>query len=47
MALALYFFAGACWVPVVVMQIRMRDMAKAALETGSPLPARYWRMDRW
>lgn len=47
LALALYFFAGACWVPVVVMQMRMRDMAKAALETGAPLPERYWRMDRW
>lgn len=32
---------------VVVMQMRMRDMAKAALETGTPLPERYWRMDRW
>ncbi len=47
LALALYFFAGACWVPVVVMQIKMRDMARVALETGVPLPERYWRMDRW
>ncbi len=46
-ALVLYFFAGACWVPVVWMQIKMRDMAKVALETGSPLPERYWRLDRW
>ena len=45
--LALYFFAGACWLPVVWMQIKMRDMAKMALETGSPLPERYWNMDRW
>ena len=47
LALALYFFAGACWVPVVWMQMRMRDMAKEALENGTPLPARYWRMDKW
>lgn len=47
LALALYFFAGACWVPVVAMQIKMRDMAKIALETGTPLPGQYWRMDRW
>jgi uncharacterized membrane protein len=29
------------------MQIRMRDMAKQALETGGELPARYWKYDRW
>ncbi len=45
--LALYFFVGACWLPVVWMQIRMRDMAKAAMETGAPLPARYWKFDCW
>lgn len=47
LSLALYFLAGACWLPVVWMQIKMRDMAKASLETGVPLPDRYWRMDRW
>lgn len=46
-SLILYFFAGACWVPVVWMQIRMRDMARSALETGTALPDRYWRFDRW
>lgn len=45
--LALYFFAGACWLPVVWMQIQMRDMAKIALESKTPLPARYWKMDKW
>ena len=44
---ALYLFAGACWLPVVWMQIKMRDMAKEALEIGQPLPERYWRLDRW
>ncbi len=43
----LYFFAGACWLPVVWMQIRMRNMARQALETGEPLPECYWKMDRW
>lgn len=46
-SLILYFFAGACWVPVVWMQIKMRDMAKVALETNTALPDRYWRFDRW
>jgi uncharacterized membrane protein len=45
--LILYFFAGACWLPVLWMQVRMRDMAKAALETGEALPTRYWKMERW
>jgi uncharacterized membrane protein len=46
-SLILYLFAGACWVPVVWMQIKMRDMAKIAIETGNALPDRYWRFDRW
>ncbi len=45
--LVLYLFAGACWLPVVWMQMEMRDMAKQALHAGAPLPARYWRFDRW
>jgi uncharacterized membrane protein len=45
--LVLYLFAGACWIPVVWMQIKMRDMAKESLATGVPLPERYWQMDRW
>lgn len=47
LSLALYFLAGVCWLPVVWMQIKMRDMAQAALTTGVPLPSRYWRMDAW
>ena len=46
-SLLLYGFAGVCWLPVVWMQICMRDMAKEALATGTVLPARYWRFDRW
>lgn len=45
--LGLYLFAGLCWLPVVWMQIKMRDMAKIAHETGALLPERYWRFDRW
>jgi uncharacterized membrane protein len=47
LALILYFFAGACWLPVVWMQIQMRDMAKAALDSNQPLPERYWQLNRW
>jgi uncharacterized membrane protein len=42
----LYLFAGACWLPVVWMQIRMREMARLAMEEGSELPNRYWRFFR-
>lgn len=45
--LILYGFAGICWLPVVWIQIRMRDMARIAAETGSSLPPRYWAYDRW
>ncbi len=43
---ALYVLAGLCWLPVVWLQIVMRDMATAALAEGRALPARYHRMDR-
>lgn len=46
-ALSLYFFAAGCWLPVVWIQIKMRDLAKAAKERGEPLPLRYWQFNRW
>jgi uncharacterized membrane protein len=42
-SVALYLLAGACWLPVVWMQIRMRDMAVDAAQSRSPLPQQYWR----
>lgn len=47
LGVALYFFAGACWLPVVCMQIKMRDMAKVSLEENKVLPQLYWKMDRY
>ena len=46
-ALLLIAFAGACWLPVVWMQIKMRDVAKEAVALNSELPASYWRMEFW
>lgn len=46
-ALILYFFAGACWVPVVWMQIKMRDMARIAVESNTPLPDKYWQYSKY
>jgi uncharacterized membrane protein len=42
----LYLAAGACWLPVVWLQIRMRDVAAAAAADGRPLPALYRRHAR-
>ncbi len=39
---ALYFVAGACWLPVVWLQIRMRKLARHAMETESALPQQFW-----
>ena len=40
-ALALYVFVGACWLPVVWIQRRLRDLARAAVDANATLPARY------
>ncbi|RZT05976.1 Uncharacterized membrane protein [Duganella sp. CF402] len=43
---ALYLLAGACWLPVVWLQLRMRDMAALAARNGEELPSRYWRYEK-
>lgn len=45
-SIALYVLAGACWLPVVWLQLRMRDMAVAAAQSGETLPARYWHYEK-
>ncbi|WFU72775.1 MULTISPECIES: DUF2269 domain-containing protein [unclassified Bradyrhizobium] len=45
-SLALYVFAGLFWVPVVFMQIEMRDLARKAAEQRSALPERYFLLFR-
>ncbi|RZJ12773.1 MAG: DUF2269 domain-containing protein [Rubrivivax sp.] len=40
---ALYFLAGACWLPVVWLQIRMRRIAEGAAAAGQSLPPLYFR----
>jgi uncharacterized membrane protein len=47
-ALILYSIAGACWLPVVWLQLQMRNMANVAATTGAGLPDRYFRFfDIW
>jgi uncharacterized membrane protein len=45
-SLALYGLAGAFWLPVVWLQARMRDLARAAATSGQPLPVRYHELYR-
>ena len=40
-SLALYVVAGLFWIPVIFMQIEMRDLARAAAAQGASLPPRY------
>ena len=46
-SLALYVLTGVCWLPVVWIQARLRDLARDAAAQGAPLPARYRRLFRW
>lgn len=47
-SLGLFALAGACWLPVVWLQIRMQHVAADAVARGTPLPDIYWRMaHRW
>jgi len=46
LSLVLYALAGACWVPVVWLQIRMRRIADDAVARGTGLPPLYRRYFR-
>lgn len=44
LSIALYILTGAFWLPVVWIQIQMRDLALASAKVGSPLPSRYHKL---
>ena len=46
LSILLYLVVGAFWLPVVALQIRMRDLAIQARDSGAPLPAAYHRLYR-
>ena len=46
LAMILYLVAGACWLPVVAIQMRVRDLASVAVARGEPLPPRYHSLMR-
>ena len=45
-SLVLYAVAGAFWVPVIFMQVEMRDLARVAAANGASLPPRYFTLFR-
>jgi uncharacterized membrane protein len=46
LSIILYLVTGAFWLPVVWIQIQMRDLAALAASQGKPLPARYYTLFR-
>jgi uncharacterized membrane protein len=46
-SILLYGLVGCAWWPVVLLQGRMRDLAREAEDRGTPLPAQYFRYFRW
>ena len=46
LSVLLYLLTGAFWLPVVWIQMQMRDLAVAAVREGRPLPQRYHRLFR-
>jgi uncharacterized membrane protein len=47
LSILLYLVVGAFWLPVLWMQLRMRDLAADAAVRDAALPAEYHRLFRW
>jgi uncharacterized membrane protein len=47
LSVMLYLLTGAFWLPVVRMQMRMRDIAAQSVKIGGPLPPEYHRLFWW
>ncbi len=45
-SLGLYILAGLCWLPVVWLQIRMRNLSADAIANKTSLTNQYWRYAR-
>lgn len=46
-SLILFFVIGACWLPVVWLQIQARNLAQQAVKNYKDLPPAYGRIMRW
>jgi uncharacterized membrane protein len=47
LSIVLYAVAIGCWLPVVWIQVRLRDIARSAAGEGIPLPVAYDAYFRW
>ncbi|MEZ5924320.1 MAG: DUF2269 domain-containing protein [Hyphomicrobiaceae bacterium] len=45
-SLGLYLLVGTCWLPVVWIQLKIRDLAADAVQSAGPLPDRYHKLMR-
>ena len=45
-SLSLYALTGVFWLPVVAIQLRMRDIARVSAQRGQALPAAYHKLYR-
>jgi uncharacterized membrane protein len=46
LSLLLYVLIGCCWLPVVVIQIKLKQLLEIAVATQQPLPDNYYRLFR-
>ena len=46
-SIGLYVLAIACWLPVVWIQLRLRDLSARAAAEGAVLPPAFWRFFGW
>ncbi len=46
-SVVLYAAAVLCWLPVVWLQMKLRDAAEQAARDGTALPPAYWRWFGW
>ncbi|AKJ29749.1 DUF2269 family protein [Caldimonas brevitalea] len=46
LSITLFVLSGACWLPVVWLQLRMAALAQTAGTRSAPLPSLYWRYAR-
>lgn len=45
-AILLYAVTGLCWLPVVWIQLKLRDLARLAAKAEAELPPSFWRLFR-
>jgi len=43
----LYVIAVACWLPVLWLQMQLKQLSRIAADAGAPLPDAYWRYFRY